>query len=308
MLAMVLDRVNGVLQFVPENRDMPTATTDSSVMQIRAFGINHGELINELTNPTVPRVRGIEAVGTVYATSEASNFTVGQKVMTIMGGFGSTFDGGYEEYAVVPNNVLYPLNVNMDWRELATLPESFYTAYGSLKFLHLSVGKRLLIRGGSSSVGLAALLLAKAKGVTVTSTTRDPNKIADLKKLGADTVLLDNGTLKTNEKFDGLLELVGAKTLLDSMTHVESDGYSVLTGGLGGQWTLENFSPFAINGYLTKFQSTIVNRDDVDAMSKLIQKGNLSLPVIDTFSLKHVSDAQDDVAKTTKMGKVVVIV
>ncbi|WP_421016845.1 zinc-binding dehydrogenase [Furfurilactobacillus cerevisiae] len=308
MLAMVLDRVNGVLQFVPENRDIPTPTADSSVMQIKAFGINHGELINELTNPTVPRVRGIEAVGTIYATAENSGFAIGQKVMTIMGGFGSTFDGGYEEYATVPNTVLYPLNIDMDWKRLATLPESFYTAYGSLKLLHLGAGKRLLIRGGSSSVGLAALMLAKSQGVIVTSTTRDPNKVADLKKLGADDVLLDNDTLKTDNEFDSLLELVGAKTLLDSVSHVSADGYSVLTGGLGGQWTLDNFSPFAINGYLTKFQSTIVNKDDVAAMSKLIQKGNLSLPIIDTFSLKQVSDAQDDVAKTSKMGKVVVLV
>ncbi|MFT8771873.1 MAG: zinc-binding dehydrogenase [Lacticaseibacillus paracasei] len=310
MLAMVLNHPGDANVFDPEDRPIPKATATKSVLKIMAFGINHAELITRAGgSPDVhlPRVIGIEAVGVIHETSANSGLQSNQKVMTLMGGFGRAFDGSYEAYALVPNDQLYPVESDLSWEALATIPESFYTAYGSLCKLHLNQGDQLLIRGGSSSVGLAALLMAKTLGLQVTVTTRDKAKVTKLRQFGADHVLIDQGELATRTQFAGVIELVGVTTLLDSMRHVKPNGYVVVTGGLGGQWVLPNFSPFSIQGYLTNFQSTHVNAGLFQAMLALVAKHHLSLPIIQQFDLAHVGAAHAALEKPHDLGKIIVI-
>lgn len=311
MLAMVLDHPGGADTFRPEERPIPEATATHSVLEVMAFGVNHADLITRAGgSPDVrfPRVIGIEAVGRVHATSPASGLEVGQRVVTLMGGVGREFDGSYQEYALVPNSQLYPVGIEMAWNRLATIPESFYTALGSLDRMHLTAGDALLIRGGTSSVGLAAMQLAKSFGVRVTSTTRSPGKIARLEALGADEVLVDAGTLPGTERFDGVLELVGAATLDDSMGHAAPRGCVVVTGGLGGQWTVPDFDPFSIRGYLTNFQSTEVNPALLRHMLTLVAQQGLSLPIVGEFPLPDVGRAHEALETSTEMGKIVVSV
>lgn len=312
MLAMVLTKPGGPDSFQPVDRPIPEPTLTKSVLQIMAFGVNHAELVTRAGgSPDVrfPRVIGIEAVGRIHATAPDSELAVGQRVVTLMGGLGRDFDGSYQEYALVPNDQLYPVTGEMAWDRLATIPESFYTASGSLDRLHLSSGDALLIRGGTSSVGLAAMQLAKSAGVRVTSTTRSPDKVARLEALGADEVLIDaDGHLPTTPGFDAILELVGAATLEDSMTHATSGGYVVVTGGLGGQWSLPDFDPFSIRGYLTNFQSTTVNPVLLRHTLGLVARNNLSLPVIGRFPLRQISQAHEALESSRDMGKIVVTV
>jgi NADPH:quinone reductase len=82
------------------------------------------------------------------------------------------------EFELIPSSQVYPINNDMDWVKFAAIPEMYYTAYASLfDTLRLSEGETLLIRGGTSSVGLAALQLAKSVGASVISTTRNTNKV-----------------------------------------------------------------------------------------------------------------------------------
>ncbi|MEY8748418.1 zinc-binding dehydrogenase [Bacillales bacterium AN1005] len=113
----------------------------------------------------------------------------GQRVVSLMGGLGREFNGSYAEYALIPSSQVYAINNELDWVKLAAIPEMYYTAYASLfDSLMLTTGDTLLIRGGTSSVGIAALQLAKSIGVTVVSTTRNKQKVEQLNKLGADYV------------------------------------------------------------------------------------------------------------------------
>ncbi len=83
----------------------------------------------------------------------------------MMGGMGRTFDGGYAEYAVVPRTSVIPFHSDLPWEVLGAIPETLQTAYGSLTTgLDLKVGETLLIRGGTSALGLVAAAPARTAG------------------------------------------------------------------------------------------------------------------------------------------------
>src|SRR5215470_2540292 len=145
-------------------------------VRVEAFGLNRSELKLRLglsVGVSFPRVPGIEAAGTVDAAPAGSGLARGQQVVAMMGDMGRTYDGSYAEYTSVPLSQVIPVDTGLPWELLGALPEMVQTAYGSLTTgLDLQPGQSLLIRGGTSSVGLAAAALARWRGATVLSTTR----------------------------------------------------------------------------------------------------------------------------------------
>src|SRR6266487_885639 len=166
------------------------------LIRVKAFGINRSELHTRLglaQGVTFPRVLGIEATG-VVAAAPGREFEEGQQVAAMMGGMGRTVDGGYAEFTSVPASQVIPFRSELDWATLGAIPEMVQTGHGSLTVgLDAQPGQTLLIRGGISSVGMATAILAKDRGLTVLSTTRQPDRVAALKAIGVDHVLLDDG-------------------------------------------------------------------------------------------------------------------
>jgi NADPH:quinone reductase-like Zn-dependent oxidoreductase len=188
-----------------------------------------------------PRVLGIEAVGEVVE-APGGEFSPGDVVATCMGGMGRLFDGGYAEYTSVPENQVQVIKTKIPWEQLGALPEMMNTAWGSLfKSLQLKKGDTLLIRGGTTSVGLAATALAKGICASVAATTRKPEREAMLKAYGADEVFIDNGSIAEEvrkrhpEGFSKILELVGVTTLMDSMKCAADNGIVCGAGIAGGK-------------------------------------------------------------------------
>ncbi|WP_419881514.1 zinc-binding dehydrogenase [Peribacillus sp. B-H-3] len=289
-------------------------------MKIKAFGINRSEIFTRQgDSPSVklPRIIGIECAGEIEDPSDSS-FEKGQRVVSLMGGLGREFDGSYAEYALIPSSQVYPINNDMDWVKLAAIPEMYYTAFASLfDTLRLAKGESLLIRGGTSSVGLAALQLAKSAGATVISTTRKVNKLEVLKEKGADFVLLDDERL-TDHLFslfpngvNKVLELVGTATVKHSLKLLSEHGIVCMTGILGGEWILDNFEPMIdipSGAYFTQFDSGINFKQQLFIeLLNHIEKHEINVPIANVFPLDEIGKAHRLMESNEANGKIVVV-
>lgn len=316
MKAIVIEQAGGpeALQL----KDVPTPQTKPgwSLVKVKGFGINRSEILTRNgESPTVkfPRILGIECVGEVADTTDPQRLPVGQKVASLMGGMGREFDGGYAEYALLPNKQILPVETSLSWAEFAAIPETYFTAYGALHNAHIERAKSLLVRGATSGVGTAAIKLAKAMDATakIAGTTRNAAKFDELKAIGCDEPLLDqDGKVQTDEQFDAILELVGSATLMNSLTHLKTRGYCCLVGGLGDQWQVPNFDPFVIasGASLTSFGSGLeITPERFSNLMKLIQNHHIDVKPRQTFDLAHTGDAQAALDKPDSFGKVVVL-
>jgi NADPH:quinone reductase-like Zn-dependent oxidoreductase len=135
-------------------------------VQVKAFGLNRPEITTRLgysPNVTFPRILGIECFG-VIADSVNAALPAGTTVAAVMGEMGREFDGGYAEYALLPDELLMPVSTGLDRAVFGALPETYLTAWGAMLALGIPEDGRpqtLLVRGGSSSVGTAAVSLAR---------------------------------------------------------------------------------------------------------------------------------------------------
>ncbi|AMV60361.1 Bifunctional protein: zinc-containing alcohol dehydrogenase [Pediococcus damnosus] len=317
MKAVVLTKPGDANTFEYKEVATPEVKPGWSLIKIKGFGINRSEIFTRngwSPDVKLPRILGIEGVGKIADTTDAKRLPKGQKVVTLMGGMGRAFDGSYAEYALIPNDNIYPVKTNLDWADLAAIPETYFTAYGSLLNLKLQKNDTLLVRGATSGVGVAAVKLAKAMdpSIKVYGTTRNLAKSDELKSVGFDGVFEDkDNELQVGDKhFDKILELIGCLTLTNSSSALNEGGILCLTGELGGIWTIKDFDPMGAipsGTYLTSFGSNSITEAKFNNLLKLIEDHSLDVSPTKTFDLDHTGDAQAFLDSQHSFGKVVVL-
>jgi NADPH:quinone reductase-like Zn-dependent oxidoreductase len=225
----------------------------------------------------------------------------GTTVAAVMGEMGRQFDGGYAEYALLPSELLMPLTTKLPWDVLAALPETYLTAQGALDTLGLVPGGRLLIRGGTSSVGMAAAKIAAAIAMQTVATTRQPHKASDHVVLEEDA---PDGP-------DYILDLVGARTVQDSLRRVRRGGTVCVAGSLSG-WTVAEFEPIAMIPSGTRL--TAFHSDDAKGATATLQRvvdqveTDVYRPTIDrVFGLDEIVAAHRYMEGDNATGKVVMM-
>lgn len=250
MRAIVRQQYGGPEQLVIQELPDPEPMPGHVVIEVKAFGINHAETYMRKGEwGEVAKVSGIECVGVVKACPDGK-FSVGQKVVAMMGGMGRTINGSYAEYTRVPATNVVAIESKLSWEDLAAIPESYATAWTCLyRNLELASGQSLVIRGATSALGQAALNIAAQAGVQVIATTRNPERIAKLKALGAHHVEMESADLSCHVRermpagVDAVLDLVGNSVLLDSLALVRRGGRVCQAGFLGGLAPLPSFNP-----------------------------------------------------------------
>jgi NADPH2:quinone reductase len=321
MRAVVVDRPGPPEAMQVRKLPIPQPRPGQVLIQVRAFGLNRSELHFRqglATSGSFPRVPGLEATG-VVAAAPGGEFDPDTRVATLMGGMGREIDGGYAEYVLVPAGQVIPFTSDLPWDQLGAVPEMLQTAYGSLAVgVQPSAGQTLLIRGGTSSIGLALIVLAKRQGLTVYATTRREQARSQLKSLGADHVLVDDGVVAQRVRelapdgVDGAVELVGVNVLKDTLRSVRPGGTVCFTGMLSDQWTIDGFYPMdwlpngvrltAYSGGATDLPATVL-QEFLDAVAA----GQATIPLGRVYRLDQIVQAHRDMEAGAVGGKGVVL-
>lgn len=313
MKAVLLDKPTQAKDITLCEIPIPDVRPGWVLVKIKAFGMDHSEQIlrlNEIRADYIrkPIIPGIECVGEIADPSD-SDLTVGQKVVALMGGMGRSFHGSYAGYALLPIHHVFAVGSVLSWTEMAAVPETYFTAWGSLfECLCLKPGDTLLIRGATCALGYAAIQIAKAIGCTVIATTHRERKLPLL--TGADKAILDTGKLcDTLNGVTKALELVGPKTLPDTLRCVEKGGIVCDTGILGGVYTLNGFDPIKDipNGvYLTGFFSNYPTEKTMRGIFGFLDEHSLKPAIGANFAFEQIRAACMALDSGSVNGKIVV--
>jgi NADPH:quinone reductase-like Zn-dependent oxidoreductase len=327
MRAAVIREAGGPDALRIETLPIPTPQPGEVLIRVKAFGLNRSELFTRQGySPGVrfPRVLGIEAVGLVD-NCPGGELQEGDVVATAMGGLGRDFHGGYAEYTCVPCKNVQVIQKDiaekLGWEVLGAMPEMLQTSYGSLfKALRLKEGEKLLVRGGTTSVGLAAAAIARNYGVTVAGTTRKADEATSetMRRSGMSEVIIDDGkiaeTLRKTwpDGADKVLELIGTTTLGDSLHCAKEGGVVCMSGIVGNKWTLDDWNPMEgipSGSYLTAYSGGLADfiHTPLTDLAKQISEGKLPLQIGKVFKLDDIVEAHALMESNKAKGKIVVL-
>lgn len=321
MRAVVLEAPGPPSALTIKDVPIPQPEPGWVLIRVKAFGLNRSELHTRLglaQGVALPRVLGIEATG-IVEECPGGEFAAGQQVMTMMGGMGRVFDGGYADYTCVPAGQVIAFRSDLDWATLGAVPEMLQTAYGSLTVgLDARPGDTILIRGGTSSVGMATAVLARRQSMTVLSTTRSPAKARTLTDIGVDHAVIDDGDIASRVReivpggVDAALELIGTPTLPDTLRCTRVHGVVCFTGMLSNQWTVHDFYPIdylprgvrlcAYGGEAGDLPPAVL-QSFLDAVAA----GQAAVPVGHVYRFDEIVDAHTTMENNQASGKLVMI-
>lgn len=303
MKALVISDITPATEARMSKAAVPAVKPGWSLIRVRGIGLNHSEQflrLGEIKEDYIqkPVIPGIECVGEI-ADTDSTRFAEGQRVCAFMGGMGRSFNGSYAEYVLMPDHHVFALPESakrMPWSTLAAIPETFYTAWGSLfEGLQLNAEDTLLVRGGTCGLGYAALQVAHAIGCRTIATAKSSERFGSLYALGCDCALVDDGRLsRKNLGATKVFELVGGTTLKDSLRCVGTGGIVCHTGILGGEEALHDFYPISDipNGaYLAGFHSNWPDQDSVTRIFDFIAAHKIEPVIAAAFDFDHLLDA-----------------
>ena len=224
------------------DRERPIPGSGEVLIRVRAAGVNRPDVLQRMGLYPVPSgasdLPGLEVAGEIVAGDlDGSGYSIGDAVCALVQG------GGYAEYCVAPIAQCLPVPSGFSMEEAASLPETFFTVWSNVfDRAKLKAGESILIHGGSSGIGVAAVQLAKVFGARVFATAGNDEKCKAVEELGAERcvnykcedfskVLKE---LTGGRGVDVVLDMVAAKYLPSNLDVLADDGRLVVIALLGG--------------------------------------------------------------------------
>jgi len=301
--------------------EVPALKDGEALVQVEACSVNRADLLQRRglypPPPGATEVLGLDFAGFVVKRPPSSAIKASDRVFGIVAG------GGYGRYVAVAAEHLVPIPENLSFTEAAAAAEVFFTAYYNL-FVQAGIkaGDTLLLHGGGSGVGTAAIQLCSSTGATVIITAGSEDKVKRALDLGASA-----GINYKEEDFaarvlditggagvDIVFDWIGAPYLHRHLQILKTRGRLVLIGLMGGSSVEINLAPVVakrlkIIGSVLRSQSreekAEIARGFIETVLPLLESGRVK-PIIDRiFPISEVEDAHKYLSKGEHFGKVV---
>lgn len=260
MTAIVAATPGGPEVLVPATRPLPEIGGEEILVRVHAAGVNRPDVMQRKGQypppPGASDIIGLEVAGEVVARGEnATRHVVGDKVVALIPG------GGYAGYCAVHETNALPIPSGFSMIEAAAIPETFFTVWPNLfQRGRLTTGETVLVHGGASGIGTAAIQLANAFGATVIVTAGSDEKCAACLKLGADVAI--------NYKTEDFVAAVKQAT--------RDRGADVILDMIGGDYFARNFEAAADDGRIVQIATQHGARVEVDLHRLMVKRLTLS--------------------------------
>jgi NADPH:quinone reductase-like Zn-dependent oxidoreductase len=311
-----------------EQVEVPSPGPGEVRIAVKALGLNRAEVMfrsgQYLEKPTFPARLGYEAAGTVAALGQGvQGLKVGDAVSTVPA-FSQNQYGVYGDTAIVPAVAVAKHPASLSWAEAAAVWMQYTTAYGALiDIAGLKAGDTLLIPAASSSVGIAAIQIARMIGATPVALTRRSSKRKSLLDVGAADVIAteEQDLVAEAKRLTGgkgariVFDPVGGPTIAKLTAAMAQHGILFLYGALsteptplplmeviGKSLTVRGYVLFEITGDPQRLERA--KKFIVDGLSA----GNLKPVIAKTFPLEQIVEAHRYLESNQQIGKIVVTV
>lgn len=300
----------------------PAYSADEVLVDIHATALNRADLLQRAGNypppPGAPDILGLEMAGVIAAVgSHVRTWQVGDRVCALLGG------GGYAERVAVHYSQLIPMPAGWSFEEAAALPETYLTAFVNLFMeARLQPGEIVLVHGGASGVGTAAIQMLHNLGHTVIVTAGSDDKVEACRQLGANLAVNYRShdfveevrTFTEGQGVDVILDMVGASYFDRNLELLKMRGRLVFIATLGGNQVTLDISKLMrkrarLIGSVLRPRTLDEKHEIKDLFMNrcwsLIQRG-LIRPVIDaTFPVAEANAAHARMANNENIGKIV---
>jgi NADPH2:quinone reductase len=313
MKAIEISQPGGPEVLRSADRPTPQPKAGEILIKVAAAGVNRPDVLQRMGNYKVPPdasdLPGLEVAGEVV--SPGKTFKAGDKVCALVHG------GGYAEYCVAPETQALPVPKGLSLVEAASLPETFFTVWANVyDRARLAPGESLLVQGGSSGIGVAAIQMAAATGNRVFATAGSDEKVAACLRLGAEKAF-NYKTQDWSKEIRGvnvILDMVGGDYVPRELQCLADDGRLVFIAYLRGPKTELNIEA-VMRKRLTLTGSTLRPRT-VEYKATLakglreniwphIEAGRIKPEIFKTFPLDQAAEAHRLMESSQHIGKLV---